>query len=164
MLARILDDVRANLRHEERRLLGELRVLVVRLDAPAENQKALARSIAQLDELFLLVVVGEFNAGKSTAINALLGEKVLEDGVTPTTSRIGLLRHGPGRGRAPSGGDFEVITLPLEILREINIVDTPGTNAVLRGHEALTREFVPRSDLVVFVTCLLYTSPSPRDS
>jgi small GTP-binding protein len=152
MLARILDDVRANLRHEERRLLGELRVLVVRLDAPAENQKALARSIAQLDELFLLVVVGEFNAGKSTAINALLGEKVLEDGVTPTTSRIGLLRHGPGRGRAPSGGDFEVITLPLEVLREINIVDTPGTNAVLRGHEALTREFVPRADIVVFVT------------
>jgi hypothetical protein len=42
--------------------------------------------------------------------------------------------------------------MPLEILEDINIVDTPGTNAVLRGHEALTREFVPRSDLVLFVT------------
>jgi len=152
MIGRILDDVRENLRQEERRLLGELRVLVLRLDAPPENQKALARSIAQLDELFLLVVVGEFNAGKSTVINALLGERVLDEGVTPTTSRIGVVRHGPGRGRAPSGGDFEIITLPLEILREINVVDTPGTNAVLRGHEALTREFVPRADLVVFVT------------
>jgi small GTP-binding protein len=152
MLGRILDDVRENLRQEERRLLGELRVLVVRLEAPAENQKALARSIAQLDELFLLVAVGEFNAGKSTVLNAFLGERVLEEGVTPTTSRIGLVRHGPGRGRAPSGGDFEVITVPLEVLREINVVDTPGTNAVLRGHEALTREFVPRADLVVFVT------------
>ena len=38
------------------------------------------------------------------------------------------------------------------MLRDINIVDTPGTNAVLRQHEALTREFVPRADLVLFVT------------
>jgi len=45
-----------------------------------------------------------------------------------------------------------VITAPVEMLREINIVDTPGTNAVLREHEALTREFVPRSDLVLFLT------------
>ncbi len=152
MLRRILDETREQLLQEERRLLGELRVVLVRLDASAESQKALARSIAQLDELFLLVVVGEFNAGKSSVINVLLGERVLEEGVTPTTSRIGLLRHGSERGRAPAGGGFEVITLPLPILSEITIVDTPGTNAVLRDHEALTREFVPRSDLVLFVT------------
>ena len=30
--------------------------------------------------------------------------------------------------------------------------DTPGTNAIHREHERLTREFVPRSDLVLFVT------------
>ena len=34
----------------------------------------------------------------------------------------------------------------------MSVVDTPGTNAVVRGHEALTRDFVPRSDLVLFVT------------
>ena len=45
-----------------------------------------------------------------------------------------------------------MITAPVEMLREINIVDTPGTNAVRREHEALTREFVPRSDLVLFIT------------
>jgi small GTP-binding protein len=152
MLKRILDDARGQLLETERRLLGDLRVVLVRLEAPAEGQKALARSIAQLDELFLLVVVGEFNAGKSAVINALLGDRVLEEGVTPTTSRIGLLRHGPVVGRAPSGGGTEVITLPLELLRETTIVDTPGTNAVIRDHEALTRDFVPRSDLVLFVT------------
>lgn len=152
MLRRILDESRRELLREEHGLLGDLRVVLVRLDAPEEEQKALARSIAQLDELFLLVVVGEFNSGKSAVINALLGERILEEGVTPTTSLIGLLRHGRAAGRAPAGGGFEVITLPLEILREISIVDTPGTNAVLRGHEALTREFVPRSDLVLFVT------------
>ena len=43
-------------------------------------------------------------------------------------------------------------THPAPLLRDINIVDTPGTNAVLREHEELTRDFVPRADLVLFVT------------
>jgi hypothetical protein len=98
------------------------------------------------------VVVGEFNAGKSAVINALLGDRILDEGVTPTTSRIGLLRHGPAVFREAKGASLEIVTAPVEVLRELNIVDTPGTNAVLREHEALTREFVPRADLVLFVT------------
>ncbi|HSD27429.1 MAG TPA: dynamin family protein [Vicinamibacteria bacterium] len=152
MLTRILDDSRQALLQEERRLLGDVRVALVRLQAPAESQKALVRSFAQLDEMFLLVVVGEFNAGKSAVINALVGDRILEEGPTPTTSRIGLLKHGEEAGRSTAGASTEVITLPVELLRELTIVDTPGTNAVIREHEALTREFVPRSDLVLFVT------------
>jgi small GTP-binding protein len=152
MLHRILDGARRDLHRDVHRHLGELRVALVRAEASEDEQKALGRSIAQLDELFLLVVVGEFNAGKSAVVNALLGEQVLEEGVTPTTSRIELLKHGPQRTRAPSGGGYEEITLPVAILHEMSVVDTPGTNAVVRGHEALTRDFVPRSDLVLFVT------------
>jgi small GTP-binding protein len=152
MLRRILDEKRRELLREVRSQLGELRVVVVRLEASEEDQKTLARSIAQLDELFLLVVVGEFNAGKSAVLNALVGERVLEEGVTPTTSRIALVRYGAERTRTPAGGGYEDVTLPVELLREMSVVDTPGTNAVLRGHEALTRDFVPRSDLVLFVT------------
>ena len=97
-------------------------------------------------------MVGEFNSGKSSFVNALLGRAVLEEGVTPTTSRIALLRHGdaPARHVRPDG--VEVVAEPAEALREVAIVDTPGTNAVLREHEALTREFVPRADLVLFLT------------
>ena len=40
----------------------------------------------------------------------------------------------------------------MELLKELNIVDSPGTNAINRQHERLTNEFVPRSDLVLFVT------------
>jgi small GTP-binding protein len=152
MLDRILDDARKNLIRDLRQQLGELRVALVRAGASEEHQKALARTILQLDELFLLVVVGEFNAGKSAVINALVGERVVEEGVTPTTSRVQLLKYGPERTRTQVGGDYEEITLPVAILREMSVVDTPGTNAVVRGHEALTREFVPRSDLVLFVT------------
>src|SRR5262249_51105717 len=44
------------------------------------------------------------------------------------------------------------VTAPAALLRDVHIVDTPGTNAILREHEQLTRDFVPRSDLVVFLT------------
>ena len=53
-----------------------------------------ARPVSAQDT-FLLVIAGEFNSGKSSFINALLGERVLPEGVTPTTDRINLLRHGP---------------------------------------------------------------------
>ena len=59
-------------------------------------------------------------------------------------------RRGRRGGRRPDG--VEETTAPAEILRTVAIVDTPGTNAVLREHEALTRDFLPRADLVLFVT------------
>ena len=80
-----LDETRRALLADERRLLAELRDWLVRLGAPEEQRQALADSIEQLEEPFLLVVVGEFNAGKSAFINALLGMKALEEGVTPSS-------------------------------------------------------------------------------
>ncbi len=137
---------------EERQCLRDLLATLIRHRASREDQATLDRSIAQLDELFLLVVVGEFNSGKSTFINALLGEKILEEGVTPTTSRIHRLRFGEAEASEPGADGILVVTSPNEALRHLHIVDTPGTNALDRSHEAITREFVPRSDLVLFVT------------
>ncbi len=45
-----------------------------------------------------------------------------------------------------------MISLPIEWLSEISIVDTPGTNAIIRSHESITTDFIPRSDLVIFIT------------
>ena len=50
---------------EERSLLNDLRVALVKFGATDEDQETLEKSIAQLDDFFLLVIVGEFNAGKS---------------------------------------------------------------------------------------------------
>jgi translation elongation factor EF-G len=48
--------------------------------------------------------------------------------------------------------NLHTLTAPIELLAELNIVDTPGTNAIIRQHETITQQFVPRSDLVLFVT------------
>ena len=152
MLTRILSGAEDELLREERRILARLRTALARFDAAPEQQQALERSIDQLDELFLLVIVGEFNSGKSAFINALVGSKVAEEGVTPTTAQINVLQYGDTLNRSIREANLYVITAPAEILREIHIVDTPGTNAIIREHERITAEFVPRSDMVLFVT------------
>ena len=137
---------------DERAALSELRDALVRIAATPDSLEALNRSILQLDELFLIVIVGEFNSGKSAFINALLGSRVLQEGVTPTTAQVNLLHYGPEPSRVARTPHLHVIAAPVEFLREIHLVDTPGTNAVIREHEAITADFVPRSDLVLFVT------------
>ena len=148
----MLSDRSERLLAEARALLGDLRDALTRLPATDADSAALASSIRQLDEFFLIVVVGEFNAGKSAFVNALLGELIVEEGVTPTTAQIQLVRYGDQLtgGLDPSG--IHVITAPVELLRDLHIVDTPGTNAINRAHERLTVDFVPRADMVLFVT------------
>jgi small GTP-binding protein len=152
MIARVLREREREIVADEREVLRALREALAGVGASAEDLGALDRSTEQLSELFLLVVVGEFNAGKSAFINALLGRRLLAEGVTPTTAGIHLIRHGEAEGTFPARRAFEEVTAPVELLREIHIVDTPGTNAIQREHELLTRDFIPRSDLVLFVT------------
>lgn len=137
---------------EERQVLNQLNIALVEFGLSPEDKKTLSDSIQQLDDLFLLVVVGEFNAGKSAFINALLGQKLLPEGVTPTTAQINVLRYGAEQDRKVLNEHQHVVKLPNEMLSEISIVDTPGTNAIIRSHEAITSQFVPRSDLVLFIT------------
>jgi small GTP-binding protein len=152
VLTKILNDSQDELLREERRVLSRLRTALVRFGASADQQDALDRSIEQLDEFFLLVVVGEFNSGKSAFINALAGTRIVEEGVTPTTAQINVLQYGDTLDRQVREPALHVVTAPVPLLRDIHIVDTPGTNAIIREHERITNEFVPRSDLVLFIT------------
>ncbi len=149
---RILNEQQEMLLKDERRLLNDLRVALVQTGTDPADQTTLADSIQQLEEIFLLVIVGEFNAGKSAFINALLGQKLLKEGVTPTTTQINLLHYGENSESKVVDQNVHILNFPAPLLAEISIVDTPGTNAVIREHEQITSEFVPRSDLVLFVT------------
>jgi small GTP-binding protein len=149
---RILDDRENALLQAERKLLTDTWKALNALGVDPEDEATLEQSLQQLDELFLLVVVGEFNSGKSAFINALLGHSLLEEGVTPTTTRIQVIHYGHERQRTVIDEHQHVLSFPEDMLAEISIVDTPGTNAVIREHEVITTQFVPRSDLVLFIT------------
>ena len=122
MLKRFLTSQEEELLKAERRTLTALRGPLASLDAATEDLQVLDRSLLQLDELFLLVIVGEFNSGKTAFINALLGERFLTEGVTPTTAAIHVIRYGdeasitPGAATAygPGDRDIMVVHYPVE--------------------------------------------------
>jgi hypothetical protein len=152
---RILSEQQEALLKEERRLLDSLRLALVRFDAAPEDVETLGDSIEQLDELFL---AGRWSASSTPArapsSMPCSGRKLLKEGVTPTTTQINILRYGEQTDRQVLDEHLHMsCTLPVDWLSEISIVDTPGTNAIIR---ALTRpsppSFVPRSDLVLFIT------------
>ena len=79
---------------QERRLAQELGDCLRAFESSTEDNETLRLVTQALQEPFLLVIAGEFNAGKSAFINALVGEQALTEGVTPTTAHVTLLRYG----------------------------------------------------------------------
>ncbi|HEX9016736.1 MAG TPA: dynamin family protein, partial [Chloroflexota bacterium] len=148
----LLGERESLLRGRARAAIEDLRAELAAFGASREDLDLLRQAARDLDELFMLVIVGEFNSGKSALINSLVGAELLEEGVTPTTSSINILRYGPERAERWAGEHVLERAFDHPLLRDVAVVDTPGTNAVLRAHQELTEDFVPRSDLVLFVT------------
>jgi small GTP-binding protein len=151
LAGKLIDGASLALLERERALLDDA-VAFLRSGAPElEEIDLLVEARRGLEELFLLVIVGEFNAGKSSVINAVLGERFLKEGILPTTNEITVLKYGDKNETKQSTDGFYTQTVPAELLKEVNIVDTPGTNVILERQQRLTEEFVPRADLVLFV-------------
>ena len=128
----------------------------------------------------LVAVMGEFNAGKSSFVNALCGAEIARVGVTPTTATINVLRFGPPGGRVhfhdgrveersdaeirgfvadldeATAGTIRVVEIfhPLSVLQKIEVVDTPGTNSLRPEHERVARAFLVEADAIVWVFSL----------
>lgn len=129
---------------------------------------------------FKVAIVGEFSTGKSTFLNALLGERLLPSAVRPTTSIINRLRYGePGLQVVFHDGRQESISLdalrdyiteklnpgnakgvesvdihsPIPLLKSgITLVDTPGVGSLFTSHTNTTLQLLPTCDAVVLIT------------
>ena len=154
-MEQVLNQQQGELVAIERRLVLHVRDVLAQADGSRADLERLASLVNEMAELFLLVVVGEYNSGKSTFINALLGDEVFAMGDLPTTRAISILRYGEAGPPKAIGEHLQLYHYPLEVLRDLDIVDTPGTNSIERMEEEITREFVPRADLILFVTSLL---------
>lgn len=117
----------------------------------AEQRCELAERLSHnVSEPFLVVVVGEVNCGKSTLVNALLGGMFSPSGLLPVTDRVCVFQYGEKPDDMTESG-VTTITRPLDILKQVKIVDTPGVNSIESDHEQITDQFLPRADLVLFV-------------
>ena len=110
---RLLRDYEA-IRREEYGLMTELVDLLPRIDGVrTEASRELRDAMFHADSPFLLVFAGPFSSGKSTIINALLGEKLLDVGPVPTTDRITIVRWGDAPQRMSTGNDVETVFYPV---------------------------------------------------
>lgn len=151
MRSAILDDKFVNLKLRLDDLLKRLQSFLEDAEGPADRRRVVSDLRTSLNEPFLFVVVGEVKSGKSSFINALLGEDVCRVDPAPCTDIIQQIVYAAERFEDRSRPLVARIGLPLDILKAIAIVDTPGTNTVIENHQAITRDFIPRSDLVLLV-------------
>ena len=160
-------------------VLGELGEVAGSVGADSLAARVKSDVIDKLEKnRFHLVVVGEFNHGKTTFVNALLGKDVLPIGVTPTTAVIHHIVWGEtpaakevlgsgeerllpfddvrsfaaGGARATDPVRYLEVAYPAELLRDgIVLVDTPGVNDLSLTRAEITYDYIPRSDAVLFV-------------
>ena len=159
--------------------LLELGEIAAGLGAKSLKERLDRDLVRKLEEdQFHLVVVGEFNHGKSSFVNALLGENVLPVGVTPTTAAIHQLKYADtpqativyqsgkresipfddtrkfavGGGSSADDVDFLEVGYPAGLLKErILLVDTPGVNDLSLQRADITYSYIPRADAVLFL-------------
>lgn len=133
---------------DTREILSHLHGNVKEHSNPELEEKLLS-AIENLESLFLVVFVGEFSTGKSSIINAIIGEKILDEGITPTTDKISIIKYGEEKGVELKDG-IATFTVNQKNLENLYIVDTPGTNVTIEQHEQITQNFIPRADIIFF--------------
>lgn len=109
--------------------------------------------VQHVSDPYLFVIVGEVKAGKSSFINALLNvdKEICKVAPSPMTDTIQQITYGEEESEVIVNQYLKRIHQPIEILKEISIVDTPGTNTIIEHHQEITERFVPAADLIVFV-------------
>lgn len=155
-------------------------------------REALADVLERLERPLTLAVVGSFKAGKTTLINALLGQELLSSDVTPETVLITELHRGPQAAAAlqlvsgaraplrldqlhssvlepiladlPGPVDHLRVEAPAAVLDALMIVDTPGLSDALWRFDARVAEWLPKADLVLqVVNAISPLSSTERD-
>lgn len=159
--------------------IADISTLATRVGARSLGARVDADLVQKLQaDRFHLVVVGEFNHGKTTFVNALLGRQVLPTGVTPTTACIhhlefadepsaAVVKHDGSRKDIPfdevrryvvgADGDPDAVKhlevfFPADLLKErVVLVDTPGVNDLSLTRSDITYSYIPKSDAVLFL-------------
>ncbi len=133
-------------------IVAELHTLTVEI-GHHDLQQTIGDLRDRINEPFMFVIVGEVKAGKSSFINALLdsGKEICKVAPSPMTDTIQQIIYGEQEEVIEISQYLKKIMQPVEILKDIAIVDTPGTNTIIEHHQEITEKFIPASDLIVFV-------------
>src|SRR2546423_7293611 len=116
-----------------------------------EQVDMLQSLLRDITQPLLFVAVGEVKAGKSSLLNALFGNEFAKVDVLPATDRVCIFRYGAEDKITDVSAKLTERYLPIPFLRDFNVVDTPGTNTMVKEHQMVAEDFMPRADIVLFV-------------
>lgn len=134
----------------------------------------LADNVLQTDAAMRLVLVGAFSVGKSSLLNMLLGEHLLQTALEETTALPTFIEHGEQRRmqlvgndgstlplnedelasattQAPENAACAVLTLPLEWLKGLSIIDLPGLGSMSAANSSYTSAQIQQADVVLYL-------------
>lgn len=148
----ILDQSLQTFRTQIDQIVKELHLLTKDI-GHTELEKTVGDLRERINDPYMFVIVGEVKAGKSSFINALLdaNKEICKVAASPMTDTIQQIVYGEEEDIQAINPYLKKILQPVEILKEIAIVDTPGTNTIIDHHQEITESFIPSSDLIVFV-------------
>jgi len=121
------------------------------MQRPAEQLDTLQALLRDISEPLLFVVAGEVKSGKSSLLNALFGDEFAKVDVLPATDRVYIFRYASEEKSTAVSSKLTERYLPIPFLRDFNVVDTPGTNTMVKEHQMAAEDFMPRADIVLFV-------------
>lgn len=147
----MIADQYLQLRGELESALGEVLKLGAEMRRPAGVLDTLHALLTDIRDPFLFVVMGEVKSGKSSLLNALFGQEFAKADVLPATDRVCIFRYAEQEKSVEVSQQLVERYLPIPLLRDFNVVDTPGTNTMVEGHQAITENFIPRADVILFV-------------
>src|SRR5207253_10909655 len=107
--------------------------------------------LTDVREPLLIVVVGEVKSGKSSLLNALFAQEFAKVDVLPATDRVYIFRYASEEKSTEVSSKLTERYLPIPFLHDFNVVDTPGTNTMVKEHQMVAEDFMPRADIVLFV-------------
>jgi GTPase SAR1 family protein len=132
------------------------------------------------NNVFNLVVLGQFKRGKTSLINALLGAEILPTAVVPLTSIATILKYGEElkinvyfndnkvieikpeslseyvTEKGNPGNEKNVleviITYPSDYLKDgVRLIDTPGVGSIYQHNTDVAYQYLPKSDAALFL-------------
>jgi len=138
-----------------------LRSLVASLDLTQRERSGLESQIESLETMLdklerscvYIAVFGMVGRGKSSVLNALLGENLFTTGPTHGVTRaIHRADWRVNRSSAGDGSDIVRVTLQSQGQSQVQLIDTPGIDEV-KGEEraALARQVAKQADLILFI-------------
>lgn len=159
-------------------LIAQTRYCIATHSTLSKEQKdKLDLELANIDAPIQIAIIGQFSSGKSTFLNALLGEEILPSGVTPVTAKVCYIKYGKNLSLEATYKNgktyykdldflhsvdslenqkikFYTLFAPLDLLKTITFLDTPGFNSQNQSDTDTTNAVLDSVDGIIWLSLI----------